>query len=380
MTIQISRYRRSMALIAGAAMALTLSPAVLAQDTGANPASDQRIERRERSDRRSSRASKEAQQRYPLATRESPGLKTSGRTGKKLQEMVDLQAEGKSAEAGAIAASLLASEDTSNYEKALAAQTAAQVAYDAGDTARALEMFERIVALDALDNNNHYAMMLNLAQLQQQQKQYEQSLATYDRFLGETGGGDAEALMMKGQTLFLMDRNEEAAAVMQQAIDASDDPKPEWKALLMQAHARSGNADEAVRMAEAVVFASAEPVSAKALEYPQLDTTYNNLEGKEAEAIAVINEGVDKGILAEDFNTSVALAQAYYFSGQIAPAIEAYRKAAPLDDDGSTYLNLAKVLLNEGRDAEAGEAAGRALEKGVPDPEEARGIIKAASD
>ena len=57
MTIQISRYRRSMALIAGAAMALTLSPAVLAQDTGANPASDQRIERRERSDRRSSRAS-----------------------------------------------------------------------------------------------------------------------------------------------------------------------------------------------------------------------------------------------------------------------------------------------------------------------------------
>ena len=76
MTIQISRYRRSMALIAGAAMALTLSPAVLAQDTGANPASDQRIERRERSDRRSSRASKEAQQRYPLATRESPGLKT----------------------------------------------------------------------------------------------------------------------------------------------------------------------------------------------------------------------------------------------------------------------------------------------------------------
>ena len=29
---------------------------------------------------------------------------------------------------------------------------------------------------------------------------------------------------------------------------------------------------------------------------------------------------------------------------------------------------------------EAGEAAGRALEKGVPDPAEARGIIKAASD
>lgn len=350
-------------------------------------------------------------QRYPAATREEPRLKASGRTSDKLQEMIDLHAAGKGAEAAVIADAILANEDANNYEKALAAQTAAQIAYEGGDMARALSMFEQVVTLDALDNNNHYAMMLNLAQLQQQQKRYTEALATYDRFFAETGSEDPEAKMMKGQVLFLMDRHPEAAVLMQEAIDASDAPRPEWKALLMQVHANSGNAGEAVRMAEQVAAAKPDDRRAQlnlaavyqqagmqdkalavleklrsggqlseAIEYQQLYTSYINMEGKEAEAIAVINEGIGKGILSEDFNTSVALAQAYYFSGQIEPAIDAYRKAAPQDEDGSTYLNLAKVLLNEGRDAEAAAAARSARDKGIPDPSEADGIIRAASD
>lgn len=376
-----------------------------------SPLERKRQERAEARQERAANAGDEAAQRYPEATRESPRLKTTGRTSAKLQEMIDLHAEGKAAEATAIADAILADADTNNYEKALAAQTAAQIAYEGGDMPRALSLFEQVVALDALDNDNHYAMMLNLAQLQQQQKRYDDALATYDRFFAETGSADPEAKMMKGQVLFLMDRHPEAAALMQEAIDASEAPKPEWKALLMQVHANSGNAGEAVRMAEQVAAAKPDDRRAQlnlaavyqqagmqdkalavleklrsggqlseAIEYQQLYTSYINMEGKEAEAIAVINEGIAKGILSEDFNTSVALAQAYYFSGQIEPAVAAYRKAAPLDKDGSTYLNLAKVLLNEGRDAEAAAAARSSLEKGVPDPSDANSIIKAASD
>lgn len=367
--------------------------------------------RQARAEARQQRSAGDAEQRYPNATREEPRLKTSGRTSKKLQEMIDLHAAGNGTEAAVVADAVLADGEANDYEKALAAQTAAQVAYEGGDMARALSMFEQVVALDALGNNDHYAMMLNLAQLQQQQKRYAEALATYDRFFAETGSDDPEAKMMKGQVLFLMDRHPEAAALMQEAIDASDTPKPEWKALLMQVHANSGNADEAVGMAEQVAAARPDDRRAQlnlaavyqqagmqdkalgvleklraggqlseAIEYQQLYTSYINMDGKEADAIAVINEGIDKGILSEDFNTSVALAQAYYFSGQVAPAIDAYRKAAPLDDDGSTYLNLAKVLLNEGRDAEAAAAAREARSKGLADPSEADGIIRAASD
>ena len=60
---------------------------------------------------------------------------------------------------------------------------------------------------------------------------------------------------------------------------------------------------------------------------------------------------------------------------QVEPAIEAYRKAAPLDERGETYLNLAKVLANEGRLPEAKQAAQQALDKGVRTPEDARRIL-----
>jgi tetratricopeptide (TPR) repeat protein len=345
-------------------------------------------------------------EQFPDATREAPDMKTSGKTARRLQQMVDLQQEGSGAEAAAIADAILADEGTSAYEKAVAAQTAAQIAYEAGDVDRAVALFEQVVELDALDNNNHYTTMLNLAQLQQQQKRYTESLATYDRFFAETGSNDPQAMMMKGQALLLLERFPEAAELMEQAIQSSGETRPEWQALLMQAHARGGNAGEAVRLAEEVAAAKPDDRRAQlnlavtyqqagmqdravevlekmrgagqlteANEYQQLYANYINMEGKEREAIEVIEDGLAKGVLSEDFNTTVALAQANYFSGQIEPAIAAYRKAAPLDDDGSTYLNLAKVLLNEGRDEEAKAAATQALAKGIGNPGEAQSII-----
>jgi len=362
---------------------------------------------RGRPDRRQVEQQRAGAEQFPEATREAPETKASAKTARKLQEMVDLQQEGSGAEAVAIADAILADADSNAYEKALAAQTAAQVAYEAGDVDRAASLFGQVVELDALDNNNHYTMMLNLAQLQQQQEHYAESLATYDRFFAETGSKDPQAMMMKGQALFLLERYPEAAELMEQAIQSSGGTKPEWQALLMQVHAKGGNAGEAVRMAEQVAAAKPDDRRAQlnlaatyqqagmqdkavavlekmrgagqlteANEYQQLYATYINMEGKESEAIAVIEDGLAKGVLSEDFNTTVALAQANYFSGQTGPAIEAYRKAAPLDNDGSTYLNLAKVLLNEGRDAEAKAAATQALAKGIGNPDEAQSIIE----
>ena len=54
---------------------------------------------------------------------------------------------------------------------------------------------------------------------------------------------------------------------------------------------------------------------------------------------------------------------------------EAYRKAAPLDERGESYLNLAKVLANEGRLPEAKQAAQQALDKGIRSPDEAKRIL-----
>ena len=110
-------------------------------------------------------------------------------------------------------------------------------------------------------------------------------------------------------------------------------------------------------------------------EYQVLFTTYAGLDGREKDVIAVINEGVEKGILKPDYNTYVALAQAYYYSDQPAQAITAYQTAAPLAKDGETYLNMAKVLHQENRIGEAKAAARQALAKGVKKEKDANAII-----
>ena len=110
-------------------------------------------------------------------------------------------------------------------------------------------------------------------------------------------------------------------------------------------------------------------------EYKQLYSIYANTENKEKDTIAVINEGLSKGILRPDYQTYLALAQSYYYSDQIPQAIEAWQKAAPLSKDGETYLNLAKVLHSEDRIPEAKEAARQALAKGVKRADDAKKII-----
>ncbi|MNN79269.1 hypothetical protein D3C81_1958950 [compost metagenome] len=110
-------------------------------------------------------------------------------------------------------------------------------------------------------------------------------------------------------------------------------------------------------------------------EYKQLYSIYANTENKERDVIAVINEGMSKGILKPDYQTYLALAQSYYYTEQVPQAIEAWRNAAPLSKDGETYLNLARVLHAEGRIPEAKQAARDAKAKGVKNPGDADKII-----
>ena len=259
---------------------------------------------------------------------------------------------------------------------------------------------------DALDNNAHYGAMIMLAQMLIQEGRETEGLALLDRFLAETKSTDPQHLILKGNTLYNLERYEEAAVATKAAIDASDDADPSWTQLLMGIYLELGRPEEATRIAEELAAGTPDNKRAQlnlasvylqndqmdraaavlekvrssgqletANEYRQLYATYLNMDGREAEAIAVIEEGLAKGILEPNYEAYVALAQSYYFSKQDAKAIDAYRKAAPLDDDGETYLNLARVLWQADRIAEAKQAAQQALDKGLDTPEDARKIL-----
>lgn len=360
----------------------------------------------DRAERSQKKGSDKQEVLYPDATREEPKAKGAAKVQAKLQKLVGVYRKDDFAATRAQADELLANPAANDYDKAVAAQLASQAAYNLDDTPATVAYLKQALQLNALDNNSHYQLMYMLAQVQLQEDQYTEGLATLDRYLTETKSKKPEDLALKGQGLYQAERYAEAIPALKQAIETSPEPKDNWQQLLMASYAETGQSGDAIQMAEkiaaktptdkkaqmnlAAVYLQADKFDQAAAvleklrsgglmtdekDYRQLYTTYANMDGKEKDVIAVINDGMQKGILKPDQQTYLALAQSYYYSDQIPPAIEAWKKAAPLSKDGETYLNLAKVLWQEDRIPEAKQAAKSALEKGIKKPEEAKKII-----
>lgn len=358
------------------------------------------------SERRGNKGSAKAEVLFPEATRVEPKGKASSKMGSKLNKLFAAYNDSEYAETRSLADEILASPDANDYDKAVANQLASQGAYNLDDNAAAKQYLQQAIALNQLDNNGHYQAMLMLAQLQLQDDQFAEGLANLDKYFAESKSNKPEELIIKGQALYQSEKYAEAIPVLKAAIAASPEPKDNWNQLLMAAYSEAGQTGEAVKEAEAL--AAKNPADKKAQlnlasmymqadqmdkaaavmdklrtagqltderEYKQLYSIYANTDNKERDVIAVINEGISKGILKPDYQTYLALAQSYYYTEQVPQAIEAWKNAAPLSKDGETYLNLAKVLHSEGRIPEAKQAARDALAKGVKNPADANKII-----
>ena len=358
------------------------------------------------SERRGNKESAKAEVLYPEATRVDPKGKASSKMGSKLNKLFAAYNKQEYAETRTLADEIIASPDANDYDKAVANQLASQGAYNLDDNAAAKQYLQQAIALNQLDNNGHFQAMLMLAQLQLQDEQYPEGLANLDKYFAESKSNKPEELIIKGQALYQSEKYAEAIPVLKAAIAASPEPKDNWNQLLMASYAEAGQTGEAVKEAEALVaknpadkkaqlnlasmYMQADQMDKAAAvmdklraagqlteerEYKQLYSIYANTDNKERDVIAVINEGMSKGILKPDYQTYLALAQSYYYTEQVPQAIEAWRNAAPLSKDGETYLNLARVLHAEGRIPEAKQAARDALAKGIKNPADANKII-----
>lgn len=347
----------------------------------------------------------QAEAMFPAAQREEPEAKTTAKGAPKLQKLSEAYDKDDTAAAIAIADEVIADGDANAYERAFAARLAGAMLVN-DDNPRALGYLRRALEFNGLGNNDHYQTMVIIAQIQLQEDQNQEGIATIETFLAESKSQDSEHLALKGTALYHLERYPEAIAALKSATQQSSAPQPAWTQMLMSAYSKTGQSGEATRLAEEIVAGTPGDKRAQlnlAATYMQMDQNdkaaavlerlrasgeltderdyrnlyamYLNAEGKEREAAAAINEGLEKGALKPDYQTYSALAQAYYFSDQIAPAIDAYRKAAPLAPDGEAYLTLAKVLANEGRAAESKQAAQQALDKGLRSPEEARKLL-----
>src|SRR5690606_22394756 len=165
--------------------------------------------------------------------------------------------EGENEKARAAADEIIANERANNYERSLANQIAAQAAYATDDNAAAMAYLEKAIEANGLDNNGHYQSMYMLGQLQMEDEQYDQALATIDRYLGETKSQKPENLVVKGNILYRLERYPEAIAALKQGIEAAGaDARPDWRQVLMAAYFDSDQPAEAAGMAEAALAQS----------------------------------------------------------------------------------------------------------------------------
>lgn len=348
--------------------------------------------------RRGNDAEQKKEAIYPDATRAEPKLKQVPRLQRDLNKLITANNEDKYDEVIKLGEQIVANKSAGSYERSIAYQLIGIAKQQQDDYAGAIIALQNAVEANGLDNNAHFSSMLQIANLQYQEDQFEQANATLDRLLAETRKEDPQALALKGGTLYQMERYDEAAEAMKRAIAASDTPSDNWYQVLMGSYMNAENYAEATALGErmlaekpddsrlifnlATLYAQndqddkATGVLESARQrgdldergYRQLYALYMNMEGKERQVVEVVKDGLAKDILKPSPEVYTVLGQAYYFSDQPNEAIEAYKKALPLAKDGENALNLARILSTEERHAESKKYAQEALAKGLRQP------------
>ncbi len=349
---------------------LTVSIALALSTTIAAPAFAQASKRQERRAAQQQQEQKVAE--FPAASRQEPDVRPTPRGLRELQAMNKLYEEEKYAELLARAVPF-AESATNAYEKSLAYQMAAVAATEVDDLAKAATYYRASLDANGLDNNNHYRMMSNLAVTESQAEDYAAAIATIDRFLAETRSEDPKYLTMKAGLLASAERNEEAAALFQQLLAKN----PDDKRLLMNAVATLQQADKFTEANALLEQARSRGQLTEAREYRALYFGLLNDE-KWKEAAEVIEDGLAKGVLARDADLGRAwavTANRAYFDEDLDAAAKFYALAAPLAEDGETWLNLARIYHQQGKKVQTREAARHALEKGVKNRDEANRLV-----
>jgi tetratricopeptide (TPR) repeat protein len=312
----------------------------------------------------------QASTKFPNAKRESPNLTATKEGGKALEEIVQAYNAKNFPEALAQAEALVAKSDNA-YEKGYAYQIAGTAAAETKDNAKAIDYYQKALATNALNNDDHFTTMYNLAVVQAAAGQGDAALKTLDRYQAEGGVDASETAGIRAQIMASSDPGKAAPA-----FEAAWRKNPSDTAALVNAatlYQQQKQFDKSIALLQ-------EAKAKGALTADGYQTLYIGQinAGKDKDALATINEGVAAGKIPQDTalaNAYTVLAQNAYAAGDVKGAIDLYGKAGSLASDGEAMLNLARVLLNEGRLDEAKKAAQQALDKGLKHPDDAKKIL-----
>ena len=383
----------AIALLSGAVLVAVPFSAALAQlETGG-------VEQRKANTRAARNAAKNqtakaAENPFPNATRPEPPTKASSKLGKKIDKAIKALYDEKYDVAEKEMNDVLADAKANDYEKAMAYQALAQIANDRDDDiGKVLEYTKKSLDLDALPNVTHFGALMQYANLSMGEEKYAEAVAAIDQWLKLTGTEKDTAYAIKAQSLYRMEKLDDAAATIRKAIALSAKPNEGWYQLLMASYYEQDKFAEAAVEGEAAlkmlpdskpitrllgnVYIQAEqPDKAVALlsaayqkgmmstesEIKQLYQLYN-FGDRPLEAIKVIEDGFAKGTLPRNFDHLRALGDSYRLAEKPLEAAKAFGEAAPFAPDGEVKFLQAYTLYEAEKNAEARAAVQEALKK-----------------
>jgi len=348
---------------------------------------------------------------YPDATREAPSGQYTQRLQRQVNKLLTAYNDQPADPDVVIAAAeeLISNERASAYDKGMAQLLAGSIALADGQDDVAIRYLSQAVEGNALNNDNHYGAMLSLAAAYSNNEQFDEADTLLARLISETKTTNPKVYALQGSNYYNNDKYEEAVAPLRRAMELeTDEREPALPQMLMAVYTELGRDAEAVGIAEeiynrdkedkrallnlALMYTNAEmPEKAAALldgarsagkfdeagDYQRLVAAYYNMD-RQADAAAVLEEGMNKQLLPADAKNYLQLAQFRYFGEDIPAAIDAARKGAAVSQDGEISLFLAQVLDQEDRNAETKAAAKEAIAKGLKNPGDAWMVLARA--
>ena len=311
---------------------------------------------------------------FPAATREEPKQAGSPALNKQLNALIDLQGkDGSDDDAIAKADAILADPKATPFDRSTAGYIAgyAWLSKETGNYTNATRYISGAIKDNGLSNNTHFQMMLQLGQMLESDGKHAEALTYVDRYMAETKTEDAKAFNLRARILVGTGKPADAAA----ALEALLAKKPNDKTVMMNLASVYQQSNNDAKTAEIFERMHKAGLFTESKDYEMAFRLLANIEGHDKDAMALIDEGLQKGILKPSYEMYAFQGRSYYEAEQSAKAIEAWSKAAPLAKDGEMYLNLGKLQAQNEKWAEAKVSAKSALDKGVKKQGEAWQVL-----
>ncbi|NKI35062.1 tetratricopeptide repeat protein [Wenzhouxiangella sp. XN79A] len=285
----------------------------------------------------------------------------------------------------------------SDYEKASVEQAMGFAAAQQEDYQRAIRHFNEAIRINSMPNDQHFEMILQVAQLYNAIEQYDEALEQLDLWFcvsTEDAKKQADVWLLKANLHMQRDEFRQALESIDTAIELREDPPESWyrvklgmhmeleewppavdvlkiliamnpdrKAYWIQLSGIQIELDNEEEAMAALRLAWRKGLLDKGSEFIQLAGLLQELDSPR-QAASVLQDGLERGIVDATTQNWEMTAGAWYEAREMDQALAAYDRAGELSDSGKIDFQRASILVNREDWDEALAAANRALEKG----------------